>query len=90
MALDGGGQFMPRPSRFTPGMDLVPIVQEAGWAPGQVWMGAGNLAPLGFDPWIVHPVASHCTNSAILTHMFFYIYKTIYYRNFGNCGLLSE
>jgi hypothetical protein len=21
----------------------VPIVQEAGWAPGQVWMGADNL-----------------------------------------------
>ena len=24
---------------FTPGKDLVPIVQEAGWAPGPVWMG---------------------------------------------------
>ena len=29
---------MPRP-HFTPGKDLVPIVQEAGWAPGPVWMG---------------------------------------------------
>ena len=28
----------PRP-HFTPGKDLVPIVQEAGWAPGPVWMG---------------------------------------------------
>jgi len=34
---------MPRPL-FTPGKDLVPIVQEAGWAPGPVWTGAENLA----------------------------------------------
>jgi len=25
----------------------VPIVQEAGWAPGQVWTGAENLAFFG-------------------------------------------
>ena len=30
---------------FTPRKDLVPIVQEAGWAPGTVWTGAENLAP---------------------------------------------
>ena len=36
----------PRPL-FTPGKDLVPIVQEAGWAPGPVWTGAENLAPTG-------------------------------------------
>ena len=29
---------MPWP-HFTPGKDLVPILQEAGWAPGLVWMG---------------------------------------------------
>ena len=29
---------------FTPGKDLIPIVQEAGWAPGLVWTGAENLA----------------------------------------------
>jgi len=28
----------PRP-HFTPGKNPVPIVQEAGWAPGPVWMG---------------------------------------------------
>jgi hypothetical protein len=32
---------------FTPGKDLVPIVQEAGWAPGPVRTGAENLAPTG-------------------------------------------
>ena len=31
----------------TPGKDPVPIVQEAGWAPGPVWTGAENLAPAG-------------------------------------------
>jgi hypothetical protein len=30
---------------FTPGKDLVPIVQKAGWAPGPVWTGVENLAP---------------------------------------------
>ena len=34
---------MPRPL-FIPGKDLVPIVQEAVWAPGPVWTGAENLA----------------------------------------------
>ena len=35
---------MPRPL-LTPRKDLVPIAQEAGWAPGPVWTGAENLAP---------------------------------------------
>ena len=43
-ALDGGGWSTPRPGRFTPGKDPVPIVQQAGWAPGT---GAENLAPAG-------------------------------------------
>ena len=38
------------PAASTPGKDPVPIVQEAGWALGPVWTGAGNLAPPpGFD-----------------------------------------
>ena len=37
---------MPR-SLFTHGKDPVPIVQETGWAPGQVWTGAENLAATG-------------------------------------------
>jgi hypothetical protein len=31
----------------TPRKDPVPIVQEAGWAPGPVWTGAENLVPTG-------------------------------------------
>ena len=41
-----GVSVMPRPP-FTLGKDPVPIVQEAGWAPGLVWTGAENLAPTG-------------------------------------------
>jgi len=44
----------------TPGKDPVPIVQDAGWAPGPVWTGAENLAPStpGFDPRTVHSIVS--------------------------------
>jgi len=41
-----GVSVTPRPL-FTSGKDPVPIVQEAGWAPGPVWTGAENLAPTG-------------------------------------------
>jgi hypothetical protein len=30
---------------FTPWKDPVPIVWEAGWAPGPVWTGVKNLSP---------------------------------------------
>jgi len=35
---------------FTPGKDPVPILQEAGWAPGLVWTGGKILSLPGFDP----------------------------------------
>ena len=41
-----GVSVTPRPL-FTPGKDPLPVVQEAGWAPGPVWTGAENLAPTG-------------------------------------------
>ena len=46
-ALDGGGWSAPRSGCSTPGKDPVPIVQEAGWAPGPVWTGAENITPTG-------------------------------------------
>ena len=62
-ALDGGGWSSPRPGRFTPGKDPVPIVYEAGWAPGLVWTGAENLAPHRDSiPRTVQPVASRYTD----------------------------
>ena len=45
-ALDAGGWSKPRSGRFTPRNDPVPSVQEAEWAPGPVWTGAENLAPI--------------------------------------------
>jgi hypothetical protein len=47
-ALEGGegSESAPRPL-FTLGKDPVPIVQEAGWAPGPDWTGTENLAPTG-------------------------------------------
>ena len=39
-ALEGGEWSAARPGRtLPPGKDPVPILQEAGWAPGPVWMG---------------------------------------------------
>jgi len=44
MALEGGEGSASRLCRsLPPGKDPVPIVQEAGWAPGPVWTGAENL-----------------------------------------------
>ena len=62
-ALEGGEgvSVTPRPY-FTPEKDLVPIVQEAGWAPGPVWTEAENLSPPGFDPRTVQPVVSRYTD----------------------------
>jgi hypothetical protein len=37
LLLDWGGWLTPCPCRFIPGNDPVPIVWEAGWAPGPVW-----------------------------------------------------
>jgi hypothetical protein len=51
----------PRPP-LSPGKDPVPIVQEAGWAPEPVWIGAENLGPPGFDPRTFQPVASRYTD----------------------------
>ena len=44
-ALDGGGWSMLHTDRLAPRKDPVPIVQEAGWAPRSVWMGAENHVP---------------------------------------------
>ena len=62
--MGGRVSITPRPL-FTPGKDLVPIVQEAGWAPGPVWTGAEFLSPPpGFDLRTVQPVASPYTDWA--------------------------
>jgi len=47
-ALDSVGGQRHTPAVLSPDRDPVPIVQEARWAPGTVWMGAENLSPTGF------------------------------------------
>jgi hypothetical protein len=46
-ALEGDGWLAPCPGRFTPGKDLAPIVQRAGWDQRPVWTCAKNLTPTG-------------------------------------------
>ena len=47
-ALEGSKDTTSRPGRSLPqGKDPIPIVQEAGWAPGPVSTGVENIAPTG-------------------------------------------
>ena len=47
LALDGDGWSISCADHFTPRIDLVPIVQETGWNPWQVWAGAEDVACTG-------------------------------------------
>ena len=48
--------------------DPEPILQEAAWVPGPVWLGATFSPPLGFTPWTVQPITSCYTDYAIPAH----------------------
>jgi len=41
------GQHHTLAALFNLGKDQIPIVQEAGWAPGPIWTGAENLTYTG-------------------------------------------
>ena len=41
--LERVGLSAPRPDRFTPGNEPVPIVEEAGWVSWPVWTGTENI-----------------------------------------------
>jgi len=69
-ALDGGRWSTPRPCRFTPGKEPVPIVQEAEWAPWPFWTGAEKLASNGIRSRIIKPVASRHADWAIPAHYY--------------------
>ena len=74
---------MPRP-HFTPGKDPVPILQEAGWAPGPVWTG-GNLVPTGIRSRTVQPLVSRYTDWATRP-IYIYIYKAKVIPLQARCG----
>jgi hypothetical protein len=61
-ALEGVRGQRHAPAGLYPREHPVPIGQEAGWAPGPVWTGVENLAPPGFDPRTVQPVANRYTD----------------------------
>jgi len=64
-ALEGGEGSAARPGRnLLPGKDPVPILQEAGWAPGPVWAGAENFVPTGIRSRTLQPVVSRYTDWA--------------------------
>jgi hypothetical protein len=48
--------------------DPVTILQETVWAPGPVWMGVENFAPLGIRSRTVHLVSSRYTDYAVAVH----------------------
>ena len=54
----------PRPY-FTPVKDTVPIVQEAGWAPGPVWTG-GNSRLKGIAALHVRCLTVDCCCSTLV------------------------
>ena len=62
--VDGGGGSKPRPGRFTPRKDPVPIVQEAGWGSRAGLDGCGKFRPpyRNSIPGTVQPVASSYTD----------------------------
>jgi len=84
----------PRP-HFTPGKNPVPIVQEAGWAPGPVWTGGKSRArkykviitainihaPLpGGKWWITSFISSNLIhNSYINSYINLELIKELYY-----------
>jgi len=67
------------PFTFTSGKDPVPIVQQDGWAPEPVWIGAENLAPPGFDPRNFQPIASRYADYSIPAPHYYYYYYYYYY-----------
>jgi hypothetical protein len=69
-----------------PHFDLVPIVQEAGWALRLLWTGAESLSPPGFDPQPVQPAASRYIDYAIPATTHFAFTSNSVCVQFSSCG----
>jgi len=73
----------PRP-HFTPGKDPVPILQEAGWAPGPVWMGGkprphrDSIPDRPARSSVAIPTELPGPHTHTHTHTYIYIYIYIY------------
>ena len=65
--------------------DPVPIVQEAGWAPGRAGCVRNISTAAGFDSWTVHSVASRYTDWAITAPLcYIYTPRTAHSLRFRN------
>ena len=62
-------------SYFTPGKDPVPILQEAGWAPGPVWTGGNSCSHRNSIP--DHPARSSVAIPTELRGPYLTVYKEI-------------
>jgi hypothetical protein len=56
------GSVSPPGSSLPPGKTRYQLYRRPRWAPGPAWTGAKNLAPPGFDPRTLQPVASRYTD----------------------------
>ena len=79
-----GVSVTPRPL-FTSGIDTVPIVQEAVWAPGPVWTGAENFAPTG----IRSPERPACSQLLCRLRYPTHIFVYTRYQTFGSTCCLT-
>jgi hypothetical protein len=65
-ALDGVGGQCHALAVLHPGKTQSPLYRRMGGSQGRYGWVQNISPPPGFDPWTIHPVASHCTNCAIL------------------------
>ena len=63
---------------YPPGKEPVHIFQEAGWAPGPVWTGAGKLVPTGIRPRTVQPIAQSLNRLSYRAHYILYYGKQMH------------
>jgi hypothetical protein len=73
---------MPRPLNPQE-RDLVPTIQEAGWAPWPVWTVAENQTSTSIWCLPVQPIASHYTDYLVLRGRCY----SVYARNTSNCAV---
>ena len=70
-ALGGVGLSMSRPGRLIPRKDTqFPLRRELGGPQSQSGRVRKILPPPGFDPRIVQPVSSRCTDCAVLAYYY--------------------
>ena len=68
----------------------VPIVQEARWASGLIWIGLETSPPPGFRPWTVWPVVISYTKYGILAAKITILQFIVPLALNKNCDIISS